>query len=299
MLPIQRRVAQRDLRPVQRFQPADGRFGRERIIGGEEECLETGDTRPSPRQRSRGRSPPARHRCADRASVRSRPFRTGLARHEVRHVGERDEAGTDDDHLDTAPRIGLGDPLAAQLAEAIGIGRARRMRLVDRQIVGRHVRIAVIQPEHRTAGAMDHAANAGLKAGLEQVPGAHRVDLHGRRIVGGDRPVDAAKMHHDFDAAQTGSQQRRGRADRPGDNRAARRCRARAPCAAPAPARRSVQAARAPTGDCYFRMMSNPADVRATSSRRSRGGTDRAPATPAPRRARTARTCRASASASG
>ena len=42
MLPIQRRVAQRDLRPVQRFQPADGRFGRERIIGGKEECLETG-----------------------------------------------------------------------------------------------------------------------------------------------------------------------------------------------------------------------------------------------------------------
>ena len=53
---------------------------------------------------------------------------------------------------------------------------------------------------------MDHAANARLKAGLEQVPGAHRVDLHGRRIVGGDRTVDAAKMHHDFDAAQTGAQ---------------------------------------------------------------------------------------------
>ena len=53
---------------------------------------------------------------------------------------------------------------------------------------------------------MDHPPNARLKAGLEQVPGAHRVDLHGRRIVCGDRAIDAPKMHDHFDIVQPRAQ---------------------------------------------------------------------------------------------
>ena len=150
MLPIQGGIAQRNQRPVQCLQPPDGRFGGERIIGGEKECLEAGVL-----NRRRGSEAACAVLRSDIGTqIRHRfapPFRTAFAGHECRHVGERDEAGADDDHLDTSPRIGLGDPLAAQLAEAIGIGRAQRMCLVDRQIVRRQVRIAVIQPEYRTA----------------------------------------------------------------------------------------------------------------------------------------------------
>ncbi len=53
---------------------------------------------------------------------------------------------------------------------------------------------------------MDHPAHAHLKAGLEQVPGAHRVDLHGRRIVGRHRTIDAAKMHDHLHPTQSTTQ---------------------------------------------------------------------------------------------
>ena len=75
------------------------------------------------------------------------------------------------------------------------------MRLVDRQITRRHLWIAVIESKYRAAGAMDHPANTHLKAGLKQIPGAHRVHLHGRRIICSDRPVDAAKMYDHVDVA--------------------------------------------------------------------------------------------------
>ena len=47
---------------------------------------------------------------------------------------------------------------------------------------------------------MDHAADPGAAAGLEQVPGPQRIDLHGRRIVGGEGAVDPTQVHDHLDA---------------------------------------------------------------------------------------------------
>ena len=77
MLPIQRGIAQRDRRPVQRFQPPTVGSVGERIVGGEEECLEAGildGRRGSETARAVLRADigaQIRHRLAP-------PFRTGL-----------------------------------------------------------------------------------------------------------------------------------------------------------------------------------------------------------------------------
>ena len=49
---------------------------------------------------------------------------------------------------------------------------------------------------------MDHAAHAELSGGLEQVPGADGVDVHGGRIVGREGAVDAAQVDDHFDVTE-------------------------------------------------------------------------------------------------
>ena len=305
---VQGRVAQRNRRAVQRFEPLHGRLACERVIGGQEECLEAtifGRRRGSEAARTVLR-PDIGAQEGHRFGAALWP---GLARHEVCHLRKRDETGANDDHLQPAPRVRLGDPLPAHLAEPVGVGRARRMRLIDRQIAGRHVRIAGIQPEHRAAGAMDHAADADLKTGLEQVPGAHRVHLHGCRIVGDEGTIDAAQMDDDLDVAQCRAQRvevaQINRIGRRRDVEHAHGMLCQLPHdVAPQPSEtsgdRDVHAllSYASPRRCHGERTVSRADVRATSCRRSRGGTRRAPAAAAPRHARTVRTCRASASAS-
>jgi hypothetical protein len=192
---------QRNPLPVQCLEPIDRRLGREGILGSKKEGLEAGVC-----NRRGGREAARTVLWPDiGAQIRQRlgaTFRARTARHEVSHLGEGDEARPNDDHLDAASRIRFGDPFPAQLAHAISVGRAQRMSFVDRQIAGWHVRVAVIQAQHRAARRVDHPTNARAMARLEQIPRSHRVDLHRRGIVRRDRAVDAAEMHDNVDTAQ-------------------------------------------------------------------------------------------------
>ena len=86
------------------------------------------------------------------------------------------------------------DVLDHQLADAVGVRRLHRVRLIDRQVLGREVGAHLPDSGRGDARRQHHLADARLPGGLDRVPRAHHVGAEVRLRLRGNAEIDAGEM---------------------------------------------------------------------------------------------------------